>query len=257
MGEALKPTSLIDIRSFLAAHGCAPAPWEKSENVVDRLFQALCQRQGDKRFWADLKTLVGRLDDERFNVSAMKGSSVFHDATLDKLVDDLRFSINGGSESNTLSGLRKWVASSATTTALLSFLLLGVSTSCLDADSDDSNDSGAETTDDDVFDYDNNASDDDTYDLCDEAVADDIIGYQGEVYCDLIDVINDADITDEFKQDLLDCLPDLDATSRVFLLNLFENMSDEEIAAFLGDTDEFCSYGYGDDDDDYYDDDDH
>ncbi len=246
-------TSLMEIRDFLAAHKCAPKPWENTDNVVDRLFESLCVKQGDKRFWADLKRLVGRLDDERFNTSAMKGSSVFGDASLDKLVEELRGSIGGGGGGNGVSGLRKWAASSVAVPAFLSFLLLGVSISCdnsdsNDADSDDSNTeyAGYDDDDDDV----NNQTDE----VCDEALEEGFSGYSARVYCDLIDIINESAISNDVKDDLLECLPELDSYSRESLLDLFDNMSDEQIADFLSFPQSLCHY-YADPSDDDIDDD--
>jgi hypothetical protein len=228
-------TSLIDIRDFLSEHRCAASPWEHPDRVVDRLIAELRERRHDEAFWADLRDLVERLEDRRFDATAFRGASALRGATVDRLLGELRISLgNGGPPPGGASGVRAWAKKSLGTTALFALLLLGVAVGCREGDDDD------------------NAA------QCDEAGLYGIPDDEQGVYCDLVDIIQSADISNATREQLLSCLPDLDAAYREYLLDLFQTMSDDQIASYLTNYDqEICANGGDDDttDDDYTDDD--
>jgi len=227
MNGTTTTTSLIDIRDFLSAHRCAAAPWDHPERVVDQLIGALRERRNDDGFWKDLRNLVERLEDRRFDATAFRGASALNGATLDRLLDELRRALrNGGPPVNGASGVRAWVKSSLGTSALFALLLLGVAAGCRNGNND------------------HNAA------LCHEAGKNGISAGEQGVYCDLVEIIQAADISTTSRENLLACLPDLDATYRVYLLDLFQTMSDAQIAQYLSDDQAVCSNATGDDDDD-------
>ena len=230
MNEDTRTTSLMEIREFLGDHQYDAAPWDNQKRVVGQLYDALNEKKDDQLFWTDLKSLVSRLEDRRFDQTIFSNSTAFQNATLDQLLDDLRRSLgdgDGGSGGGNNSSLKQWAKKSISATALFSFLLLGVAVGCNEDDGDDKD--GA---------------------LCAEAEEEWITGQEGEVYCDLVDIIRTADIPNSTKEILLDCLPYLDAAYREEILEMFESMTDQEIADYLINDDMFCDNG-GDDDDDH------
>jgi len=256
----MKTTSLTDIREFLGAHGCLPPPWESADRVVDRLFLSLCDKKDDPKFQSGLKDLMGRLQDRRFNQAVLQGSRVLGEAKLSDLVDDLYQSINQSARPTCGPALlpagrplgspaRRWVGQTVSASALLAFLLIFSAAGCI---TNGSSSSGGDD-DNDTF------IDDDTTPpnaLCDEAKDHHVTGYDGEVYCQLVDFILAADISDDLKQSLIDCLPNVDEYYRIQLLELFQNMSEQQISDYLeSNHSEICSTLA--DDDTYYGDDDH
>ena len=84
--------------------------------------------------------------------------------------------------------------------------------------------------------------------LCEEAAEHNFTGHNGEVYCELVDIILSADIDESIKQTLLDCLPYLSPYYREQLLDMLDSMSEEAINAYLEDNyTDICNY-YPDDD---------
>ena len=251
MDQRVQATSLLEIREFLSTHHCVPAPWESPKDVAEHLYGALCAKREDQKFWFELQDLVNRLDDLRFDRAAFDGADAFRGTTLSHLMTDLRNSLDGGSRGG---GIRRWASRSLCVAALFSFLLLGVAAGCSNdsGDDDDNDDSAAMPADDDTA-Y--------LFDSCPQADAEGILGYDGEVFCVLIDIINAADLPAATKNDLLECLPQLDADYRADLLEVFQTLTDEQIADYLSNPTVFCenpSTGDDDDDDDDdNDDDDH
>ena len=250
MNETIGTTSLIEIRDFLGAHQCAPAPWENPKNVIDRFYTALCEKRNDERFWAGLKDLMNRLEDRRFDAAAMRGSEALHDATMEKLLDDLRAALDPGGGVR----LRTWLNKSLGATAILAFLLLGTSLGCFGGNGNDDSASVAASDDDFAVDDDSSITDDEA--ACEEAADNGVTGVDSVVYCDLVDIIMTADISNSTKTELLDCLPGLGAEYREYLLELFQSpdMTDQDIADYL---EQMMSYGdvcdpyYPGDDDDH------
>jgi hypothetical protein len=229
MQAQVHPTSLGTIREFLAGHGCAPAPWATPKEVVSALHKSLKERRSDEAFWADLKNLAVRLEDRRFNETALRGSDALGGSTVDGLIEDLRTSLGDGSGNGGGANFKRWLGHSVGATALLAFLLLGTVIACGDDDDDDSSSA-----------------------VCAEADAEGFEGDEADVYCELIEIIETSDIDETLKDELLECLPGLDATSREGLLDSFEGMTDDQIAEELD-----GAYWFVCDDDPYGDDDDH
>jgi hypothetical protein len=229
MQKLTQKTGLPAIRDFLARHGCAPAPWENSENVVERLYSVLREKRHDERFWADLKTLTSSLDDERFNISAMKGSQALPCASADKLLDDLRLSLNGQNGPSG-GGLKTWLNRSVGAGALLAFLLLGTATGYGQyrfVPFDDAENDG-EFPEARQF----NSEEMETVYTEEELAAEEMIINQ-EILLDLVEVIDDANVPEPVKSDLFKCLPDLDAAYRARLLDMFLEMDDVDLADSL------------------------
>ncbi len=220
-----KTTSLSEIRDFLRAEGCSVPPWSVSRRTVDSLFALIKYKRNDEFFWRELKTLTDRLEDRRFSHATLYNSDVLAGHSLNDLIDDLKRSLGRPEQKN--RNLRDWTTGTISAAALAGFLFLGMATGC-----DDNDDSESATDSDSDSDSDSD-TDTDTDTLCDSAVELSILGHDGQVYCDLIDIINEANIEGWEKTELLDCLPDLDAAYREQLLTQFQEMDDQEIAAYL------------------------
>jgi len=81
LNDRTTTTSLIEIRDFLNSRQCAPVPWCPPRSAVDALYDLLLDHRGEDSFWADLKDLARRLDDQRFDPRALPGSDVLGDAS--------------------------------------------------------------------------------------------------------------------------------------------------------------------------------
>lgn len=212
--KGLQPkTSLMDIRDFLTTHDCAPAPWETPQGVVDCLYGSLKTKQGDGVFWNDLKGLVDNLEDAQFDRNAFAGSMAFRGTSLSDLVEDLRYALrddDDGSDDNN-GRFKSWARKSLSAASLLSFLLLGSAIGCAVDD--------GESSESDVTAQIGN--------ICNDSVN---TGWDGELTCELLSIINDTNIDASKKKQLLRCLPKLDIEAREALLVHFETLSDEQLA---------------------------
>jgi hypothetical protein len=203
------------IRDFLRAERREPPPWASPRRAVDELYDLLRQRRGDDLFWLRLEDLTSRLADSRFSSAALARSEAIDGATADRLLADLRSSLGGGDASP--RSIRDWMGSKMSAAALTGFLLLGTATGCAEDDDDDNGGGGGGGG------------------LCQDAIDEELSGEEGEVYCDLIDIVESADVSSSVKQDILDCLPELDADYREFLLEQFQGMSEQQLAEYLED----------------------
>jgi hypothetical protein len=232
-------TSLHQIRAFLDRHGAATPAWSEPERAVDALYELLRARRDDPAFWADLADLTRRLDDARVRPELVEGSEVLGLESVDHLLAELRTALPSTDRGPRTA--REWIGAGIGLGALASFLLLGTSIGCPAPDHPGVND------------------DDDEYTPCTEATD---AGIQDEaeqrVFCDLVDLIESAEIPPGVRDDLLACLPELGAEERSDLLDEFENASEEELADLLEElaVAEPCGEG-GDDDTTPWDDDDH
>jgi hypothetical protein len=221
-------TSLMEIRRFLTEEKAAPAPWAAPQTSVESLYALLVARRDDAVFWSRLRILAMRLEDNRVNLSRIRHSEALGYATVDKLLSDLRadlLSVNGPARIS----WKQVLSGSLRATSLAAFLLLGTATASCGDDDDGGNagDASADTDTDTDTDADGGTA------LCDEAIAEELVGEEGQVFCDLVEIVNSADLSGEQRAALLDCLPNLDAAFRETLLETFESMSDTEIAAHL------------------------
>ena len=100
---------------------------------------------------------------------------------------------------------RGWIRTRVATTALAAFLLLGASMGC-----------------------------ERTSDGCDEAQR---MGIEDEeeqdVYCDLVAVIESAEMDPDIRNDLLECLPEIAAIYRAELLERFLEADDQTLADMI------------------------
>ncbi|MCP4604593.1 MAG: hypothetical protein GY847_29405 [Proteobacteria bacterium] len=208
-------TPLIELRTFLLGQGVDSPPWCDHTSVVSALYDLLWQQRDDDHFWIRLEQLVSKLEEQQFNISALHSSPVIPEATIETLLADLRANLT---HRETTEPTWKRFVSSVGTSGLLAFLVLGTS-ACHDTCEDDAQKMGI-----------------------------DGVGN----YCELVDIIMEADIAWTVRTNLLDCLPELDAEMRSEYLKDFQTSSDSELAKRLED---LSLYYYCDDEDDWnYDD---
>jgi hypothetical protein len=192
---------MVSIRDFLRQQGAEIAPWSSAKTAIDGLFAVLDSRGGDERFWRELKELVLNLDDDRFKPSSPGGAAIVSEGQVDLIIEQLEESMlrAGGADPN--GATSAWLRASPPPGALLAFLLLGSSLGCSDP--------------------------------CVERAVED--GVEGDLYtyCELVALINDADIPWNIRINLLDCLPRLDESARYWLLEAFENAPDDELLETL------------------------
>ncbi len=217
-------TSLHEIRDFLGRHGDAPPAWSDTVTPLDALYRLLQERRDDPVFWADLAELTRRLEDARLRGDLAVAGGL-EPARVDQLLADLRESLPA-SDSGPSSALA-WVGSGVGLAAIAGFVLLGASLGCP------------------------------TTALCPEAGDAGIADDEQATFCSLVEIIDSAEINESAKDDLIACLPELNAEEREDLLDDFENASEEELAGMLMEmaaTNECDGSG---DDDTPWDDDDH
>jgi hypothetical protein len=211
-----KTSSLYEIREFLYRENCAPPPWVAPESAVEALYALLSERRGDDRFWSELKELTTRLADRRFDPSHFGSCDVLSHVTVDRLIDDLRAEL--GNQSGDCSGrsLGHWLCNTVGAAALAGFLLLGTAVGCDDGGGGESSDNESQGG-----------------ALCVDAVTAQVEGADGEIFCELVNIVNTSALSDQTRSVLLDCLPDLDAMYRAQLLETFETMADPDLADYL------------------------
>ncbi len=208
-------TSLMEIRTFLEARGCAPAPWTTPEAALEALHAQLRKHHTDDDFWCQLKELSRRLDERCFDPRALPELEVLGSATVDRLLDDLRSSLERDPGP---SAWKRWLRPGAGFAATVAFLMLGVSISC-------DNNAPAQG-------YDNFTVD--TWDCQQAADADNITGEDRTRLCELGDYVQTSDAYENDKWRVLQCLPDLDAAYRESLLQSFQTASATELNEMLG-----------------------
>jgi hypothetical protein len=204
--QTQKTTTLIEIRDFLAANQVQVQPWCSSDSVVGALYDLLQSRRRDEAFWGTLEELVARLDDRRFDPTPLLGAETMSEGRIEQIVKDLRDSL-GIEGSLQIPTWRAWLSRTTGIGALAAFLLLGSATGCLESDPESST----------------------PPEVCVEAQAEGLDGQDGIEYCDLLNIVEEADIASHLRSRLLECLPYLDAEYRANLLDDFINMSDEDI----------------------------
>ena len=204
--RANHPTTLHDIRNFLAAQGHAVPAWSSSRRPLEALYEVLQQQRHDEGFWRDLAALTNRIEDARLRPSAFAGCEALGNADVDGLLTDLRSALP-----DTDSGprpMRSWTAT-LNATALAGFILLGAVVGCDDPVTPDEA-------------------------LCDAAAEYDIAGDDEQaVFCELCDIIDESASSDWVHETLMECIPEMSADAREDLLDEFVNASDEDLANIL------------------------
>lgn len=225
--EPRQATTLHEIRDFLAAQAVGPAPWSPARSAVDALYALLRERRGDPGFWAALETLVARLQDARVRPEVIRGSDVLGHATTAELLAALRDALPAKDDGP--GEARAWARTTSEARALAAFLLLGTAVACTPQLGDDDDD-------------------DDTTEAtgCPEAPQG-LSDHNTDVYCELVDIVRNADVPTWTRDDVLDCLPSLSSAYREELLEMFREYSDSQLANALSELADDC-YPPGDDD---------
>jgi hypothetical protein len=219
-----RPTTLNTIRDFLAAQGSDTPAWSPAERAIDGLLELLRQRKEDPEFWTALEGLVTNLQDSRVAPELVEGSELLDGATLGQLLKELRAALPSDEAPATARG---WASGLGAIQALAAFVLLGTAVGCPPV-------RGPATP--------ATCSDVEQLGLSEE---------DGQVYCDLLELVSGADIEDYEQTLLRDCLQEMSSTRRQQLLDSFEGLSEEELAdelIWLAESDE-CEDLAGDDDD--------
>ena len=188
---------LHDIRRFLSPYGQDPHPWAPSEDALDRLYQILQEREGDDAFWRDLAGLVRRLEDRGVNPVILAGSEVVGRDAADALVQDLRAALRLSGVGS--GGRAAFARNCRRPTPLAGFMLLGLAVACKDKEPEE---------------------------LCAEAQEQGLSEDDGQVYCDLVDMIDAADLSDSERERLMECLPEMSASEWEELLSDWSQMGD-------------------------------
>ena len=227
--QAIHPVNptLHDIRSFLVAHDHAVPPWSPTHTPLEMLYGLLRQRSGDDTFWRDLCVLVRSVDANR-----TRPAGALSDLDVDGLLDELRTAM-GDDHGSPPPSMRRWAATSPIA-ALSGFLLLGAAMGCSGTTEDDDDDSASQQA------------------LCQEAEDHEIPQVEQDVYCQLVDIIEASSPSNDVRDELMECLPEISAEQREALLDAFLAATDEELAELLEDTafSELCGYPTDDDDSD-------
>jgi hypothetical protein len=202
---AARPSTLSEIRDVLAAEAGrdAPAPWAGSSAALDGLYALLRRRRGDDALWGRLEDLAARLDRRRFDPSASERGELLGERTQARLMAALRRDLADAPA----SGWRGWLARGAGASALTAFLILGGAVGC----QNDCDDLGDDTT-------------------CDAAVDQGLTGEEARDLCNLVEVVEAADVSSGLRDEILRCLPWLDRAYRAELLDSFCGLSDADLA---------------------------
>lgn len=199
------PTSLGDIRRFLDSQGDPLPPWSSGEQALDALHARLAARRADPAFWAALAPLLRRLQDRRVRPELVRGGEVLDGARVEELLEALRESLAAARP----GGARAWARGGPKLRAVAGFALLGAAAAC------DGEDKDSAVT---------------CYEATTSGVTD---AAEVEVYCALVDLIRDAELSEADETRLLECLPAISAPERAALLEMFTEMDEDELARQL------------------------
>ncbi len=220
-------TPLVEIRTFLTRHRAPVAPWTSAEGTVEALYATLQTHRDDSEFWLALKKLSIRLEGHMISPSAAVNCDVLRHATVSQLLDDLQRELQ---QKKPTGGVQMWIRTPIVVTALAGFLFLG----CVASD-DDGTTNGSGIT----------ALTDDELNTCDE---DGVETGDCADYVELLEVVKEAEIWEGTLDDLLTCLPNLDAAFRREMLDAFDNFNDDEIASYLANLTDSGQVCFDDDD---------
>jgi hypothetical protein len=212
-------TSLHEVRAFLFEQGAATPPWTSGAAAVDALYALLRERRDDERFWVRLEALLERLEDVRVRPELITGAEALGGAAVGQLLSELRGALPPSDDGP--DDARSWARGASAARVLAAFLLLGTAVGCqpqLNRGDDD-----------DIA----GANDDDDVGICVEAVALELEGNDADVYCELLELIEGADVPTSIRLDVLECLPILSAATRAALVDQFRTLDDDELAEAL------------------------
>jgi hypothetical protein len=207
-------TNLHDIRRFLSCHGHGAQPWSSSGEALDQLVGLLEDRAQDETFWKDLSGLLHTLEDRRISPALFSTQDVVSPEAVDALVTAIQDALATAKDRH--SSRTAYARGCKTASSLAGFLLLGMAVACGNDDADDTGKDG---------DSGSAASSED----CAEAVEHGIEGDAAEVFCELIDMIEAADLDEYEREDLMSCLPDMSEAEWSDMLSDWSSMSDEDV----------------------------
>ena len=204
-------TSLHDIRRFLSRHGHGAQPWNSSGEALDQLVGLLQDRAQDQTFWKDLSELVHRLEDRRVSSALLSKHDVVSPEAVDALITAIQEAL--GPQDDRHSSRTAYARTCKTASSMAGFLLLGMAVAC---GSDDADDTG---------------KDDDagSTEICAEAEEHGIGVDASEIFCELVDMIEAADLNQTERDDLMDCLPEMSEEEWADMLSDWSSMSDDEV----------------------------
>jgi len=195
---------LHEIREFLARHGRDVPAWSATSAPLEALYALLADRRDDEVFWRDLASLVARIEDTRVRPDAL--ADAFGASEVNRLVRDLRAELP--TESGQPRTMRTW-AKTLGATALAAFFVLGAAMGCEPFDPDSAE--------------------------CDAAIEFEIPQDEQTVFCELVEIVEDASPAQWVIDTLMECIPSLAEDQREDLLDEFASASDDELADLLFD----------------------
>jgi hypothetical protein len=199
------PTILLhDVRAFLARHGHDVPAWSSTSAPLEALFALLAERREDEAFWRDLASLVARIDDTHVRPRVLAGAVGAHE--VQRLVRDLRAELPAASDPPRT--MRAW-ARTLGVTALTAFFVLGAAMGCEPFDPDSAE--------------------------CDAAIEFEIPQDEQTVFCELVEIVEDASPAQWVVDTLMECIPTLAEDDREDLLDEFVNASEDDLADLLFD----------------------
>lgn len=219
------PTALPDVQAFLVRHGAAVEPWRPAAARVDALLSAISERRDDPVFWRELGRLTERLEADNLALHRLDGADALDPTDRGRLLAALRSALQQ-------PGVAPRAAVGTSIRALAGFLVLGMAVAC----GDKSEDSATATSEEDGGVGGDGASDgtDGTETTtCEAAEERGYSGSEAEVYCELLTLVDGADIGSEARSQLLECFPELSTARRAELLDAFQNASDDELVNLL------------------------
>jgi hypothetical protein len=200
------PTTLSDIRSFLAIQRHGPPPWSPSEAALDGLLGLLVEKQESDLFWEQLAELSRRLQDRQLHRELVTGSDVLGFHTTDELLRALRESLRAHQGEQRGSPFARQQSNPRSIAGLL---MLGLAVACGQPGEDSGSDEGD--------------------DACQEAADNGITGEDSDLFCQLVDMIEASGLGSSDKEALLECLPEMGVSQWELLLTNWASMADQEV----------------------------
>lgn len=125
MEPFLRPTSLQQMRRFLAESGARLPPWSESDHVLEELVSLFHARRDDSAFFARLTPFLSALRESAARGESglpTKDAEVLSQATVESLVEELRATLRSAPAGAPKSFLRSLIGER--TAALMSLALL-------------------------------------------------------------------------------------------------------------------------------------
>ncbi|HEY3445218.1 MAG TPA: hypothetical protein VGK67_02595 [Myxococcales bacterium] len=126
----LRPTSLQQMRGFLAESDAVLPPWSSADEVMDGLAALLHERRGDDAFFARLAPFLEELRDNAArgkSALAARDAELLSQATVESMVRELRDSLGRAPSGAAPSIIRRLVGERAVPLLCLALLTSGLS----------------------------------------------------------------------------------------------------------------------------------